>query len=92
MLTVNNFLYAGDKPGPPGIPIFTRVNEEICQVKWQPSSNYGYSVLMYQLEGRHMDVIEKEDTGVDAYTNWTTLYNGTGSVSYSLNAWGFMTV
>lgn len=87
----NNFLYAGDEPGPPGIPIFTRVREDICQIRWQPATNYGYSVLIYQLESRQVDLKDK-DTGADGYTNWTILYNGTGSVSYSLNAWDYHTL
>lgn len=84
-------MYVGDKPGPPGIPIFTRVREDICQVRWESAINYGYGVLIYQLEGRYVELTDKE-MGADGYTNWTILYNGTGSVSYSLNVWHFQTL
>ena len=61
------------------MPIFARVGEELCRVRWEPSANYGYGALVYQLEGRHVDLNDKA-AGADGY-NWTMLYNGTGSVS-----------
>lgn len=48
-------------------------------MRWEPSTNYGYGALVYQLEGRHVDLNDKA-AAADGY-NWTMLYNGTGSVS-----------
>jgi len=71
--------FSGTKPSPPSIPTLKQLNDDLYEITWKTSINFGYRTLVYWLEGRFQDVdVPEDENHTGKYTDWILYYNGTG--------------